>query len=518
MSLRERRGNLLSAPTKDKRTESYFALPVSLRNNTETAFGQILTIGKGALNSLSSKFWEFINPTVEPNVQVNPVRNNNEAEKVDERAENLPFKRKNEDNLPVCVKKRAVQRESVEVQTDPYVVIKIPGRINLNRNQESVVKGLDLFGDMETKGTDDDEEDLGKGKKRVRRASRQKIWIQRGPSLEIIPEKLNEGGKDKKFAVFGGTEKKENFVFNPAGFASPQKLNTAVETVKTGGLFAWSAEQTSKLFFGPQDPVKRSLDLPVDGPKRVESSLFTPASNALFTNFTPNSPVLPSDAKPTLTLFSKLPDLTPVESTLINPTEIKNPSLLKPSEIKVPSLSPQEPTIKPVTSQNLTAINQPVPVQTFNPPTISPEPAKFTQPVELKTVIENAQSNPFLNRSIVNSQHTSYKFGEIKSDPVPVVFPQIPQVKSTTDIEMDTFITCDSKVPENNFQSFAFAPSGFQPSFTPLNVFPTSAPVVGTGIFGGNLPFNNQNTVPQPKSTGFNLGIISNQNQKRGRK
>ena len=640
MSLRERRGNMLSVPTKVKRTESYFALPVSLRNNTEAALGQILTIGKGALNSLSSKFWEFINPAVEPNLQMYRAQNNVESGKVDERAENLPLKRKNEDSFPVCDKKRAVQRESVEVQTDPYVVMKIPGRINLGRNQDNVVKGLDLFGDMETKGTDDDEEDLGKGKKRIRRVRRQKIWIQRGPSLEVIPEKSNEGGKDKKLPVFPGLEKKENYGFNPAAFTSPKKMNQTVETVKTGGLFSWSTDQTSKSLFGPQDPAKSSFDLtasgqkvvesslfntatfagaqkmdqtvetvktgglagwpgeqapkslfgpqdptkslfdlpasvpklgesslfnpgtfasaqkmnqtveilktgglfgkpaeqaskslfgpqdppktlfdtPIGGPKAVESSLFKQAPDTLFTNFSQISPIVPSHEKPTLTPLSQFPDTKTVKNTLINPTETNSSSTLKPFEIQAPTTNPPEPAIKPTSNQTLTTNSQPKPVEKPNPQIANPAPPLFTQPVELKTVIENAQSNPFLNKSIVSSNQTSYKFGEVKSEPTPVVFTQMPQIKSTTDIEMDSFITCESKVPENNFQSFGYAPMGFQTSFTPISILPTSAPMVGTGIFGGSLPYNTQNTVPQPKSTGFNLGIISNQNQKRGRK
>jgi hypothetical protein len=181
----------------------------------------------------------------------------------------------------------------------------------------------------------------------------------------------------------------------------------------------------------------------------------------------------------------------------------------------------------------------------INAPLSSSTPANLPP----RTVINNYLANPFLNASITSSPSISYRFGESKPDsssipPIPQSLPFTQSPNSTKmnifnqgpelipsnpvfpsqpsdfgDMEMDSTSNSTSNptnlnqihIPQTMIQS---STPSFQSTFQPLN-FQTNFVPSSTGIFGSQVIGSSPSVTG---STGFNLGVISGNQVKRGRK
>ena len=178
------KGMILNPSSRHLRLPSYQSLPVSLSSyNTEqnSIFRTIINKGKKLISSVSKSLFSFGFSrylTESSDINENPLQENKTKE--------TPcFKEKEEDLFVVGIKRPGKQFENcrkkrftfnnIEVQTDiPY----IPDCLDLKKEKmKKIQKKNDSAEELDTKGTDEDDDEVAKNPKgrNVRRSMKKKI-------------------------------------------------------------------------------------------------------------------------------------------------------------------------------------------------------------------------------------------------------------------------------------------------------------------------------------------------------
>ena len=548
-----RRGNILNPHSRYQRISESLSLPITIPSAVpqERFIDKVYSTGKQIVNSISSSFLSYLFPIVKPNTSaLSPQSSSNIDSKtprftnIEENMQNLdsdkelPIKRlPSFHNNPIIKKKKIISHDT-EAQTDmPYQeksnIIKNSFQNPLKNNK----KLNDSSGEMDTKGTDEEEE--GDYKNARQRAVVKKILrgkkniIDKGPGLEIIPERnemkanCNNIGEKSNLSENG---KKNAFVSSQMLDFKPQASASIVQPYNAS-LFG-----NGKV----QNP----------GDSRKDVQLF------------PNSLNL-AQAKQDLTTKSSVFDNKPIEKdvNMLNPqnasiNSCKENLLLKTtSESSLfPALFSQDNQIKtndkPLnnalasTKHNFSMQNKSLPSEIINsgikPDTISIMPAnslikseapneiiipelpaqkspiiEILEPSKPVEIISQNSSNPFLNASSAKTIGIPYKFGEntpLGSSPLPqssdfaVSSPQVIQTSaySPTSFNTPNFQPYKNTPSISNIIDIDMEHSNQAPSFIGTQLFqtPSSSNLNTPSLFSSPDQFKNSpspfiNPIPQ---------------------
>ncbi|OMJ67874.1 hypothetical protein SteCoe_34850 [Stentor coeruleus] len=568
MSRHNRRGIILNPPSKDERILSNAMLPASLLPSPKSTVSHLrafATSGKDIVTSFTSKLVSFIFPTgpsdkpqVNYSEKTSSERQNLNSDPSSLTEATLPHKRAFSPSDNMNLKRKKVSKSDIEIQTDlPYEPKKFLPLVKKHnfKSSELINKG-DSGGEMDTKGTEDEDEEFPMRKVHRRTVRKNKNWISKGPALEIIPEKVKNQqiinlGRTCGVNITGNVEEinknkiedqQKTFnrnVLSPvsigkstgnmAGFVptSPTALFLPSPSNATVSNKEFSFSNTKPLIKTPEfkSESNRSLfETPSFGihDKKLENPLETvPDKQNLFTKPqpVPKSPILESFNCPK-------PSTDPIKQKISSEPSVniveKNPV----TEIL------EKKSFVPVTrdDQSLSVIN----TQTIkeNPSSIAPasvssqskEPVSSLFNLPSTSPISNASSNPFLNKSAIKTADLPYKFGILGPTQSTTDLPNIektPSISQNVDIEMDTSGAFSSQiipahnftqnpvlfqtppsVPNSPFTSFSGSGSQFaNSSFNsmPQNMFsgpctlPQSPPVLFGNTFNSTTPINYPN-------------------------
>lgn len=575
MSRHNRRGIILNPPSKDERILSNAMLPASLLPSPKSTVSHLrafATSGKDIVASFTSKLVSFIFPTTpsdkfqasHPDKSRSERQNpNSEPSPLSEAT--LPHKRAFSPSDDMNLKRKKISKSDMEIQTDlpyePKKLLPLAKKHNF-KGSELVNKG-DSGGEMDTKGTEDEDDEFPMRKVHRRTVRKNKNWISKGPALEIIPEKVKhrqnvelggvcavniacDVGKIGKNKVenprnaFGGnilspvligksTENMAAFVpTSPTALFLPSPSNATVSNKgfsfnNTESLMKtpdFKSEASRTLF---ETPKFESHDKSFENPLGI---IHNTTKQSLFTKPQPvsQSPIIvnSNDPKPSVSLVGSNIPITPanaVEKT--SATESLEKKIFAPVTKDDPPVAvTKTQTINP----NLSSMD---PANT-NPQAKVPVSNPFTLPST--SPISNANSNPFLNKSAIKTADLPYKFGIAGPATSTTDLPSLhktPSISQSVDIEMDTSGAFPNQTvnPEHNFtqspivfQTPPSAPnSGFTsfpssgPQFTnsPFNPMPQSmfsGPCTlpqNTPVLFGNTPFTSTTPINYPNMTGI---------------
>jgi hypothetical protein len=214
------RGYMLNPHGKQSRILSYSSLPVALSQNlfpSTNLMAKIVSTSKNIINTLSNNLYSYIFPSAQVNslirqrsffeiLDTNPISKlpaiQTEPKEIFECETELILKRPPSQETHNTIKKRKIPCHSAEAQTDlPYTEdpedfkpkVTVPRTRLIKKNVDLHKKDSESVEEMDTKGTDEDEDDFGKSlakRKVIKKVPRRnKLSIIKGPELRIISER-----------------------------------------------------------------------------------------------------------------------------------------------------------------------------------------------------------------------------------------------------------------------------------------------------------------------------------------
>ena len=286
---------MLEEPSRIKRINEYFALPAALRS--DSALTSIVSFGKGVFKTIGSKFLEVMNPKIELTVQTREIEKVNTGKNILDRKLSRKIENRGEDSgideivLPLkrpldCAQEEKVRkvvcRTNSSAQTDLPYEPKPKGSINrleLKRKPEQSYKPTESTAELDTKGSEEDDDETGYKKASIRKKG--KVWIHRGPSLEVIPEiketkKHSANPSTSAFPLNREPQSPILSLFPPKPVISiPDSKTTSEGQLKNGGIDFSSKSQS--LFSIPTKNNESNLNSTISS--FPNSSLFNFSSN-----------------------------------------------------------------------------------------------------------------------------------------------------------------------------------------------------------------------------------------------
>ena len=520
-----RRGNLLNPHGKFSRVMDYYALPATLQRPSHSergGFVEVLDKGKQILASLTSNLFKYFFPLAEVNnlmkhrtlfevLELNPISTppqiTIENRRIEEIVENQGTGRNELENLKkgLVVKrppshdiysdfyysnKKKKSMFNSESQTDlPYSAIADNFKGNFSRTPESIAekykaltgkgkeikkKHIDSCGEMETKGTDEEDEldfqvkqrrtekryerkgeESESGRKVIRKIIRKsKLSIAHCTDLSVVYEKPSNLDSDEIIEDLSFEEYKKYML-------SREKPSNAI-TVD-----CYSCESS----ITPENV--SILHLPQADPKISPPQSFNSFTNPSQLTPPPNPPILFHNPNPS--------SASPVQPFPIPVNPFTNPA--------EPSLPIPPPTPSALFAETPTeVVHTPVPsALASNPPcNISTNPPPNT-----------CSTNPFLNTSIVQKLETPYTFGEqrpsqsLGPSQIAAVAPKTNEPPSDTPIDME----------------MEFTPTDFKDS---AQTYPSSSAFSGHTDMFKNSTENSSNGIKTPNTMNSHLFATSN--------